>query len=264
MQLYNRGIHVDNDGARQDVHEASPLQHRHRAFGPVSKRRKVSHPGAGGIEPITASSPAEDNALSPQLDFDSSASQSDLDDDFGQSLRPPINEESARLARFRPIASVLTQSSPVSRTIFKAISEDNAEKPLISNSVLPDVFSPSRRRGKKDYVPGGNADLVRSWVLGITAQESQSQSRSEQTLALHDVCHDSSGRFTTVTDENGSRWLLPEQQEKAGTGGKFSCSDLHPGARIRLKGQATKWALVLDSPDLKDITVAAYWEIVSA
>jgi hypothetical protein len=132
-----------------------------------------------------------------------------------------------------------------------------------SGAVLPDIFSPSRRKGKKDYMPGSSADLVRSWILAIPAQESHGQELSEEILLVMEVHNDSSGRFAIATDDSGSRWLLPEQQEKVGTSSRLTLSALRPGAQIRVKGRATRWGLDLDSQESNAVTVAAYWEVVS-
>jgi hypothetical protein len=82
-------------------------------------------------------------------------------------------------------------------------------------------------------------------------------------LSLAEVRTDSSGRFWIATDDSGARWLLPHQEEKAGTGSRWPVTILRPGAQILVKGQATRWALKLDSRDSSDVTVAAYWEMVS-
>ncbi|EXJ59954.1 hypothetical protein A1O7_04102 [Cladophialophora yegresii CBS 114405] len=262
--LYNRTGDVGVDSRWHAESESSPLQHRQGAFPHATKRRKLIPPGVGNAELITVSSPSEDDRsddVDHPSDAESPAWQSDLEDDFPLAVRR-TPKESGRFAHFKSLASAVVRPGPSSKPAFRTNPEDISHGQTVSAPVLPDIFSPSRRKGKRDYIPGGMADLVRSWVLAIPAQESHGdgQSLPEQVLSIAHVMPDSSGRFCIATDENGARWLLPHQQEKAGIG---SLSTLRPGARIVVKGQATKWGLNLDSRESSTVTVAAYWEIVS-
>ncbi|KIW69139.1 hypothetical protein PV04_05032 [Phialophora macrospora] len=262
--LYDQTGDLGADSHWHDECESSPLQQRQGAFAHVSKRRKVLHPGVGVPEPISVSSPPADDHFDDvghPSDVESPASQVDLEDNLNLDTRHAINEESSRLSHFRSPASDLVR--PTSKPPFKTNPGDISHGQTASGPVLPDIFSPSRRKGKKDYIHGGNADLVRSWVLAIPTQESQGQPLSKETVSIAEVRADSSGRFWIATDDNGVRWLLPHQQEKAGSGSRWSLSTLRPGAQILVKGKATRWGLNLDSRDSSDVTVAAYWEIVS-
>ncbi|OAL35750.1 hypothetical protein AYO20_04900 [Fonsecaea nubica] len=289
--LYIRGVRVAED-VEEDDHDpgnepSSPLQHRLRDPGPATKRRKVSHPGTNvSAAPIAISSSSPEHhdldETSFQIDADSPTSLSDLEDDIGQPRRPTaaFNDSSSRISRFRPIPTStrgLTLHSPVvSRTVFKPPGPDDPAARASTGSgtgtgpVLPDIFSPSRRRGKRDYLPGGSASLVRSWVLDIATRESHVEFPAEETLQVAQVERDASGRFVLVSDDQGHRWLLPEQQhERPGSGGgggsrrsslDHSWSDVRPGSRILIKGKATRWTIDLGSQGLGDVVVAAYWE----
>ncbi|KIW28266.1 uncharacterized protein PV07_07945 [Cladophialophora immunda] len=267
--LYSRGAR-----AAEGVHEhhaeseASPLQHRLRKSAPATKRRKVSHYGASVVEPIAISSSPEDDSpdeASFQIDAGSRASQSDLDDDEGRPTGRPAAaaNESSRITRFRPVAQGLSPPSPVSRTVFKTVPEDYPPGSVGSGPVLPDIFSPSRRKGKRDYIPGGSASLVRSWVLDIATRESHAESLSEEMLRIAAIEKDASGRFVIVSDEEGARWLLPEQHGRPGRSSSSNWSDLRPGSHVRIKGKATRWSLDLEPQGLGSLVVAAYWEPIS-
>ncbi|OAP58594.1 hypothetical protein AYL99_07684 [Fonsecaea erecta] len=262
--LYSRGHQSDR----------SPLQHRLRKSAPVAKRRKVTRPGASVVEPIAISSSPEDDddleEVNLQVDAGSPTSHSDLDDDLNrQTGRAASVNESSRIARFRPVAQGLSPPSPVPRTVFKSVPDDYEHASMGNGPVLPDIFSPSRRKSKRDYLPGGSASLVRSWVLDIATQESHAESLAEETLQIAEIERDVSGRLVVVSDEKGRRWLLPEQErqqrqhERPGTSSSFDGFDLHPGSRILIKGKATRWSLDLESQGLGTVVVAAYWEPVS-
>lgn len=259
------------------LEEVSPLygrkghegnqEHRRRIFTSAPKRRKVSHPAPGTKEPITISSSPENDELHDidiGDDASSSAAQSDLDDNLARTAKLQGNDDSHKFTRFRPAVAEVLDSPSLPPTVFKSMQEDSEQISIGSGPVLPDVFSPSRRRGKRDYVHGGSADLVRSWVLNIAAQESQVTSLSEETVVVAQIQKDHSGRFVVVVDENGAQWLLPEQQKKAGGNVTSATALIRPGLQLMLRGLATKWILPIDSPSLHDmaVAVAANWEIL--
>ncbi|KAK5233453.1 hypothetical protein LTR47_005546 [Exophiala xenobiotica] len=264
----SRGHTVAQDRDLIDVADEpeteSPLLPRNSALRPFAKKRKLSHHPPKIVETITISSSPEygdededrDEALSP-------ASQSDLEESINTATPYLQTEQSVKTARFRPPVPGLAQPSLAPRAVFKVGSEEGQSAQLGSKSVLPDIFSPSRRKGKREYIPGGSAELVRRWVLGVSAQDSLSAGLPETSINVSQVQVDSSGRFGIVIDEAGSQWLLPDQPRKAGIGGDSDLNGLHPGSRVLLKGRATKWPLYSVSADAKDLTVAAYWEPIA-
>ena len=238
--------------------------HRNSALRRFAKKRKLSHHRPKTVETITISSSPEygdededrDEALSP-------ASQSDLEESINTTTPYLPAEQSTKTARFRPAALGIGQTSLAPRTVFKVELEEGQTAQLGSKSVLPDIFSPSRRKGKREYIPGGSAELVRRWVLGVSAQDSLSAGLPEISITVSQVQIDSSGRFGIVIDETGLQWLLPDQQRKAGIGCDSDLNGLRPGSRVLLKGQATKWPLYSFTADTKSLTVAAYWELIA-
>ena len=213
------------------------------------------------FEPITISSPSEIDELEGEDGHigHSVDSLSDLDDDLGLPSASIAKEDATRFARFRP--KISEPLSPLSKTVFKINPDTISPGQTAGGPVLPDIFSPSRRKGKRDYASGSNADLVRSWILAIPAQESQGQEMSEETISIDDAHCDSSGRFVVATDINGSRWLLPDQPENGRPGLSWSLSAVCRGCRIVVKGRATRWNLNLGTDKSNTVTVAAYWTV---
>ncbi|KAK5220495.1 hypothetical protein LTR72_007117 [Exophiala xenobiotica] len=264
----SRGHTVAQDRDLIDVADEpeteSPLLPRNSALRLFAKKRKLSHHPPKIVETITISSSPEygdededrDEALSP-------ASQYDLEESVKTATPYLQTEQSVKTARFRPPVPGLARPSLAPRAVFKVGSEEDQSAQLGSKSVLPDIFSPSRRKGKREYIPGGSAELVRRWVLGVSAQDSLSTGLTETSINVSQVRIDNSGRFGIVIDETGSQWLLPDQPRKAGMGGDSDLNGLHPGSRVLLKGQATKWPLYSVSADAKNLTVAAYWEPIA-
>lgn len=245
--------------------DSSPLQHRQRVFTPFRKKRKLSHVQSRKMEPIAISSSPEYDGLhdiDAEDDGDSLALFSGLNDGVVQEATFAEKDESNKSARFRSAALNATDSAPHARTIFKTAIGDPQTGPSESGPVLPDIFSPSRRKGKREYLPGGNAELVRSWILNVAAKESQGVSLLEETITATKVQRDTSGRFVIVADANGARWLLPEQQQNSLAGLRPDWSDLGVGSTLLIKGEATRWSLQIDPPTLKDVVVAAYWELL--
>ena len=108
-------------------------------------------------------------------------------------------------------------------------------------SSLPYAFSPSRRRGKKDYVQGGAADTVRSWVLALAEQESSTAKTYTEDFKASEVRNDDhDGRCVLVEDESRRRWLLiNETASLAGGGSQTTARKVTVGSTIRIKNSAT-------------------------
>lgn len=236
----------------------SPLLSQHEIITPLVKKRKTSHPGQRPVEPITISSSPEsdDQGLSSQ------ASHPDVED-FEDIMSQPPHLETLKTTRFRPAAPNHVDPPTQAKNVFKVEPAEGQSAQLASGALLPDVFSPSKRKGKRDYIPGGVAELVRRWVLGIAAQDSVSTALPEMNITISQAKIDGSGRFLIVTDTAGKQWLLPEQQQKAGMEHRSDMVNVRPGTRVLLKGQAMKWLLRSDFEALQDTTVGAYWELIA-
>ena len=144
---------------------------------------------------------------------------------------------------------------------------------------LPDTFSPSRRRGRHEYVPGGAAATVRSWILGIAAVETPDSLNQGQTITVKSLTRDRGGRCVRVMDETGREWVLVGQPPGRGwRGGGRAETDLErlqEGYVVKIKGTATHWAIpgfasgeVDAQGGVKDMAgdlhVAVLWDIVSS
>ncbi|KAI1612403.1 hypothetical protein EDD36DRAFT_418574 [Exophiala viscosa] len=248
----------------EDVALASPLLQRTKRFQPPTKKRKVSQVEPKHGEPITiSSSPEYDNPDDYEAHDGTQHAGSDIEDtNLDDLLQVTDTEMSSKPARFKPPNADLIESIPLSRTVFRTNLEEGQSVSTATAPVLPDVFSPSRRKGKRDFLPGGSAELVREWVLDIAAQDSITHNLPEDIITITSTRIDDSGRFAVVRDDTGSQWLLPEQQQKAGLGGKMDWRHLRRDSQILLKGQATKWALESHEPALDNVIVAGYWELL--
>jgi hypothetical protein len=224
----------------------------------------VLHPQPKQQEPITiSSSPEYEDPEDIEVQIDPSSPNSHAHVDYGSDDDPKSPEpcQSSKAVRFKPSGSGMLDSTPLSRTVFKPSIADGQPASVGNGPVLPEVFSPSRRKGKGNFISGGSAELVRSWVFNVAAQESQATTLPEQIINVSRVSSDSSGRFLVVIDDTGLRWLLPEQQ-KPTFGSRFGLSSIQPGSQLLLRGEATKWTVHADSPILENLVVAAYWEPV--
>lgn len=126
--------------------------------------------------------------------------------------------------------------------------------------VLPDAFSPSRRRGHHEYIERGHAEVVRNWVLDIAARsgvgDMLSMNRQQppdidaNTFKVKDIVHrDGDDRFAIVsTDDHEYTWMLVDTDPKSrailGVTHKSRIERLHEGSRFVLKGgQVSNWML---------------------
>jgi hypothetical protein len=164
---------------------------------------------------------------------------SDLDDLLPSSptLTRPSTTTST-LARFKTPAAP-TSTLPSSKPIFKP---QPASLSNLHTTPLPDTFSPSRRRGKRDYIPGGLADTVRGWVLELGTSISKPGASTElsKTVRVARVQHDIEGRCATVQDELGERYLLVNQGQGREVG------DLRVGHVVEMQGEGTSWGIELE------------------
>ncbi|KAL2441746.1 hypothetical protein ABEF95_016350 [Exophiala dermatitidis] len=244
----------------------SPLQSRNKISTPVTKRRKVSHAKSELGETITISSSPElverqeDNHHEDEglLGWEPGS-----DEDEEVAANTPGPNETISLTRFRPGPAPSAVAASLPRAVFKSVAEDAQPCSVGSGAVIPEVFSPSKRKGKRDYISGGNADIVRSWVLNVAAQESQATSTTEMIFVIQRVKKDRSGRFVIVFSDDGSSWLLPAQHQKGFADPKATLTGIIAGLRVLIKGHAMKWPLLFGT-SMGDVRVAASWELIPA
>ena len=212
---------------------------RPRTFSESTKHREAILISSSGSE--------EDVQYNQNLDdhdhkvTEAAKDASDLDSDFDDFIpsSPSHNRAStSTIPRFK--APVVPASEvPKTKPIFKP-------PPLPQNRLdstpLPDTFSPSRRRGKRDYIQGGYADTVRNWVLELgtsIAKPSSSSSGQARSLRVASVQHDVEGRCATIQDEQGEGYLLVSQEPQS------DASSVEVGSVVEISGEGTSWRIGL-------------------
>jgi hypothetical protein len=220
---------------------------------PTSKRRKTSFESTTHHDAILISSSGSEDDISytnnhedrnqkptrPATDpFDHS---SDLDDNI------PSSPTHARTS---------TSTIPRFKTPAAPASDLHSTKPIfkppppsqlgLNTTLLPDAFSPSRQRGKREYIPGGLADTVRNWVLELGTSISKPGSEQSKTVKVARIQHDVEGRCATIRDEPGEQYLLVSQGQQS------DASSVRIGDIIEINGGGTSWSI--------DIGRLAGWE----
>lgn len=232
------------------------------ASTPVPKRRKISFWERDSHEVVGFSTSSSSSDEENRTRDDQKKHVSEDEDDETISL--PDVSGLAPGTRFK--ASVRPQGlkdSAQARRAFRTGYDDHRQSVSALSSTLPEAFSPSRRKGKKGYVAGGNADVVRNWVLQAAAEELQSGARNGLVLWVSSVQKDPSGRFALVSDGNGVRWLLISSQGKTDVGSQGSDLDrIHVGDQLLVKGGATRWTLPDTNAGVGDLLVCVQWDVI--
>ena len=261
--MLDSGLH-DGSTTTEAVGRAKPAVAHSEYFdadildSPTHKRRKLTS-SARTPKPaiMISSSPSTPEHEDINLDQEEpNQPTSDVKDAILSELRTPQTT-----SRFRSVAPIhhTDRLSNVSKPAFRALST-NARLDLEAGMVLPDAFSPSRRKGKREYDPGGLADTVRSWVLAAATEEVQRDKRTERRLAVRHAKADSSGRAVAVIDEDEQQWLLVGNHD-----GIDRSSNRRAAERIRkegsvvIRGESTAWAVA--DVDGRQVQVAAHWDL---
>ncbi len=230
----------------------------------VRKRRKLSDPDDPARDTIAMSS-------SPSLEDLHATNISDEEDfgvDLGRGDELQANvagkgntEEQSSSSPLVPLQTVMSSKfkmttttelptpTPSTRPAFKfPHSRPGPGSSGPGRQSLPDAFSPSRRRGKKDYVPGGAADTVRNWILGLAAEEPKASQAYTQKIRVSEVRHDNGeGRFLLVKGEDHDRWvLLNDNGGNSATQTTNDMRNVRPGSLIGIKGSNTRLDLKID------------------
>lgn len=219
---------------------------RHDFPLPTSKRLKPSSESKEHHDAILISSPGSEDdgqcnsnhdehdhklnqpprdAFNPDSDFDDNAFSSPSH----------IRASTSTIPRFKaptvPISDIFN-----TKPIFKL----SLPSQIGSNTTpLPDTFSPSRRRGKRDYHSGGFADTVRNWVLELGTSISKPSNEQPKSIRIVCVEHDIDGRCATILDELGKQHLLVSQ------GPQSDASTIRMGDVIEITGGGTSWPIDL-------------------
>ena len=177
------------------------------------------------------------------------------DDDDDNTSSPTRPKPSTTNSRFKaPTPAIFPTSSSVFRPSFRPQPPDTtpatASNATVPSALLPPAFSPSRRRGKKDYVPGGFADTARGWVLGLAAEETRRRAGGVPShvteIPVAEVRHDDGEkRCVLMTSEVGRRWILVGE---GGTGYSSSSvgddkMEVKVGSLIGVRGAGMTWEL---------------------
>lgn len=227
---------------------------------PSRKRRKLTSSAQTPKPTITISSspstPGDEDIYADQEEPNQPTS--DIEDAALPELRTPQTT-----SRFKSVAPIHHTDGLInlSKPAFRALST-NARLDLEASMVLPDAFSPSRRKGKREYDPGGLADTVRSWVLGAATEEVQRDKRTERRLAVRHAKADSSGRAVLVIDEDGQQWLLVGKHDGMDRlSSRRAAEGIRKEASVVIRGTSTTWAV--SDMEARQVQVAAHWDLPS-
>ena len=148
-----------------------------------------------------------------------------------------------------------------------------ASEKTTNSLLLPETFSPSRRQGRHDYVPGGAAETVRSWILGLTATETKQSLDETRQIEVRHARLDRTRRCVVVTTTTDERWLLVNHRGGRMEPAADSLDDIsavQEGSIVLIKGTSTNWKI---PPYMeltggvrtltKELNVAVLWEIQS-
>lgn len=264
-----RTTHIGRKGEGSTLDEP---ENRIYPFTPVAKKRKVLHLQDQKREPITISSSPEydedeeheeDHTLHEAPNSPVAQHLSDVDiDEEDDAIESPNQHDVTITSRFKATPSIPHTTPAVAKSAFRSLSKSENAPQTSGGPALPDVFSPSKRNGKREYIASGNAELVRRWVLDIAAQQSQ-VTQQQREIVVAKVQLDNSRRFIVALDTDGSEWLVPGQYQQSRTSLQSGLNNIRPGTKLVLKSEATRWRVPLGaSSSGREIAVAAYWEVV--
>ena len=201
-----------------------------------------------------SSSEPEDEALNktgdetdPERDHDHLSPQLDT---------PPMP------SRFKtPMPKAEATKLPQQKILFKPFARDN-HLSAEAGSILPDAFSPSRRKGKREYVSGGLANTVRNWVLSAATEESQRSRQDPKLIEVTSASMDRSGRLIQVVDVSGKHWLLVGEPSRGHATTAATLRRIRERGTVYVRGTHTTWRLPLMQQSREsDVFVAAQWDI---
>jgi hypothetical protein len=264
--LLHRTTHIGRKGpeAEYDILES---RHELNPSTPATKKRKAFHIQNKKRQPIIISSSPEyeeeEEDLIPYRAPDSPVVQYLSEDELDEAIETPDQREVTTTSRFKETTSGPKMATSVARGAFRTLPRNENVPQISGGPALPDVFSPSKRNGKHDYTPTGNAELVRQWVLNIAAQQSQ-VAQQQHEIVVAEVKPDTSSRFVVALDADGSEWLVPGKYQESRTSLQSGLNDIRPGTKLILKGEATRWTVPIGtSTSKKETAVAAHWEVLS-
>jgi hypothetical protein len=225
----------------------------------MPKRRKREHSPAISHDPIAiSSSPSESGSAAALTD------EEEVDQD--PAAPTPYTASRFRRPAPAPVSTVIhndvheARSKPTFRRL-----DPTSNLPPEMSTTLPDAFTPSRRKGKRDYVSGGLADTVRNWVLQAATEASHQAGNEEREINVDEVTLDDSRRGILAREDYESEWLLvsaqPWDSRSLSTG---TASRLSDSGKAVVRGNATSWTVPMRAAGGQtDLRVATYWDIGS-
>lgn len=130
---------------------------------------------------------------------------------------------------------------------------------------LPDAFSPSRKRGAREYIYGGIAETVRGWVVDMaTIVAGHATSPAKPTNRYGGIAQNDAGSHVTFTDDSekdieeipdGRSRILVKEVLLIDNNGRFILIRSHPSPTSSLSHQDTNvqhdgetWMLINTDP----------------
>ncbi|KAL9114663.1 MAG: hypothetical protein Q9227_001341 [Pyrenula ochraceoflavens] len=173
------------------------------------------------------------------------------------------------LPRFRYPDQITSDNDyvPVSRPSFRLPAATSTGHN--TEITLPEAFSPSRRRGKgKDYITGGMADTMRSWIVGLSAEDHGHTSHATgdarrlygRTARIVALEQDADRRCSIVRCDDGAVIML------AGNGGSHQVQQIRVGSLIGIKQGRMLWGFesgaLLGEGSSARIEVSISWDVL--
>jgi hypothetical protein len=210
---------------------------------PMPKRRKT----AKHTEIITvSSSPSDVQSRSPSPVQDAA---------FSTTAAPQMTSR-FRSASTKPHHGATRPAKPSFRV------PEPSESTADASVVLPDAFTPSRRKGKRDYIQGGMADTVRSWIFSTAASETQQGSKMKHHVQVASALPDPSARCVSIAELGGKQWLLIRDQNSSTVPDHNDSDKVISNGTVVIRGEGTKWIVPLHAAGLgPDLHVAAVWNV---
>ena len=154
-------------------------------------------------------------------------------------------------------------------------------------NLLPDAFSPSKRRGRtKDYLHGGMAETMVDWILGM-GQEEETRARHlqqnrgreraqaarspeyERVVHVVEIRRDESDPGVVIRGHDGDIYLLAGSPANMTAGGEGQSVDV--GSRVGLRKGKLSWGVHLNDfhgttdsegdSGQRFLTVSALWDL---
>lgn len=159
------------------------------------------------------------------------------------------------------MAKADTMKPPPQKVLFKPFARDSHLN-VEAVSTLPDAFSPSRRKGRKEYVSGGLANTVRNWVLSAATEESQRIRQDQTMIEVTSAFMDRSGRAIEIIDASGKHWLLVGEPSRGQATTAVSLRRIRERGTVHVRGTHTMWKLpLMQQSHEREVFVAAQWDV---